>query len=301
MPNDQEYRNKLGFHVRSAEELVRVTNVPTVDLVELKPDHLKRKSNIELYSFDGQKFSINHENASNIMLLLKKKGIEAQIHIPFEDFQDPTAETGLCQADRSHHPLLLSRMEMFGELHEKYDLGTVLTMHPPAFKLVDIVEWSEKEALDAGIELYKQIDELIIRKGYGFKFDIENMVAPKRIGVSNLGYRPKQIDLLIGDTSHVGITVDTGHRRLNHAMSIAALFSYGEVNNLHFHSNEGYISSTDYKDDQHIFATPENLPHFDRFIKRFRRSALPIILEVKTDKYTDRELATYVNTLRSLI
>jgi sugar phosphate isomerase/epimerase len=297
---EKRFNNKIGFHARNIEELMLGISIPLVDLVELKPDHLKKRSNIELYTFDGNKFSVNHTTATDIKRILEKKGIEAQIHVPYEESHNPEIETGLCHSDISHHEKLLSRIEALGILYDKYKIGTVLTMHPPAFRLNGI-EWTEKEAMKAGIEFYEKLDKLIKRKGYGFKIGIENLVAPKIEGASCLGYRPKQIDILIGNTANIGITMDTGHRRLNNEMSISRLISYGEIVNVHFHSNSGDVHEHDYKDDEHILATPENLPHYHRFIKRFRRSSLPIVLEVKTNLYTPQKLTNYVRALRSMI
>ena len=174
--NEQRFNNRIGFHARTIEELNLGISTPLVDLVELKPDHLKKRSGFELYTFDGRKFSINHVSARQMQTLLESKGIEAQIHVPYEESHNPEVETGLCHADRSHHDMLLSRIDMLGELYERYKIGTVLTMHPPAFRLnwktsegKRKLEWTEEEAMKAGIEFYEKVDELIRKKGYGFK------------------------------------------------------------------------------------------------------------------------------------
>ena len=91
-------------------------------------------------------------------------------------------------------------------------------------------------------------------------------------------------------------------RRLNDAMSVAKLFSYAPVVNVHFHSNSGNPSRESYDDDEHLFATPDNLEHFSRYIKSFRRYGMPVVLEIdRLEQHTDDELAAYVAGLRGAI
>lgn len=292
------HKNKIGFHVKSMSDLERLTNIKGVDLVELKPDHLRR-NNEELYYFDGHDFSLNERRLDKISKLCSKRGIEVQIHMPYEEKVDPLVEAGLCQTERTHHHKLLKRYEMYGEMLIQFGIGTVLTTHPPLIKVDGEQIWSEDEALETGKEFYAEVDRLIKKNNYNFKVGIENVVAPKDIGTSYLGYNPKQIDWLIGNTSEIGITVDTGHRLLNDEMSINKLIGYGEVVNCHFHANSGQVSQKDFEDDEHVFATSENLPHYGRYMKGLRRRGWPIILEIsKLDKLSDDILSDYVTDLR---
>ena len=292
--------NKIGFHARSTEEFLRVIRIEGVDLVELKPQKFHEKNDASIYYFDGEHFEVNEDLVKKIARLCDGKGITVQIHLPYEKTCDPSIEGGLCQAVRRHHGLILARYAMFGEMLRKFGIGSVLTTHPPAFQFDGVPFCSEEDALEIGAELYFKLDRLIKHQGYGFQVGIENVVAPKSSGASSVGYTPKHIDQLIGNTSRIGITVDTGHRRLNDEMSIAKLFSYGQVVSLHFHSNPGEVSDENYDDDEHVFATPENLPHYDRYMKGLRRRGLPIVLEIdKLDETTDDELGAYVRNLRS--
>ncbi|MEA3514429.1 MAG: hypothetical protein U9R34_03060 [Nanoarchaeota archaeon] len=295
-------QNRIGFHARNWAELERVVNIEGVSLVELKPDKLKERDNIQMYFYDGKSFVINEPIVKEIKAMCDEKGIHAQIHLPFEKKYDDSEERGLCQAEISHHPMILARYEMFGRLLDDYGIGYVLTTHPPSFGFGKKQLWSEQQSLEAGIELYAKVDMLIKEKGYRFKLGIENMMLPKKSGPINIGYKPEHIDMLIGNTSEIGITVDSGHRRLNDEMSVSKLFSYGHVVNVHFHSNAGIFSAIDYKDDEHILATRENLPYYNRYLKTFRRFRMPIVLEIgKLDKSSDEELGRYVMNLRKEI
>lgn len=288
------YEHKIGFHARSIRELERVVNIEGINLVELKPGLI-------IYSFDGNKFTVKKDAAKHVKELCGDR-ISVQIHLPYEKKDYPKTDEGLCQAIRSHHSLILARYDVVGQLLEQYGFGTVLTTHPPAFRIGKKEICSEEEALAAGVELYRNIDCLIKGKGYTFKVGVENMVAPKEVGTSSVGYKPEHIDMLIGNTSCIGITVDSGHRRLSDEMSIAKLFSYGRVVNFHFHSNSGKRSEKDYNDDEHVLATKENLPHYDRYLKSFRRFDLPVVLEIdKLEGLSDKELGAYVLNLRKEI
>ena len=292
-------QNRIGFHARNWAELERVVNIEGVGLVELKPEKIRERDNIEMYFYDGKSFVINEPVVKEIKAMCDEKNIHVQIHLPYEKKCDDSEEQGLCQAEISHHPMILARYEMFGKLLDDYGLGYVLTTHPPAFGFDCKQFWSGQQSLEAGIELYAKVDMLIKEKGYRFRLGIENMVLPKKSGPINLGYKPEHIDKLIGDTSEIGITVDSGHRRLNDEMSVAKLFSYGHVVNVHFHSNAGIPSVVDYRDDEHILSTRENLPYYSRYIQTFRRFRMPIVLEIaKLDKFSDEELGRYVMDLR---
>lgn len=292
-------QNRIGFHARNWAELERVVNIEGVSLVELKPDKLRERDNIEMYFYDGKSFVINEPVVKEIKAMCDEKGLSVQIHLPYAKRHDDSEEQGLCQAEISHHPMILARYAMFGRLLDKYGIGSVLTTHPPAFGFDSGQLWSEEEALEAGIDLYAKVDRQMKEKGYRFKLGIENMVMPKKSGIGNIGYNPRHIDKLIGSTSEIGITVDSGHRRLNDEMSVAKLFSYGHVVNVHFHSNAGIPSEVDYNDDEHIFATPRNLPYYNRYIKSFRRFRMSIVLEIdKLDQFSDEGLGRYVMNLR---
>lgn len=290
--------NKIGFHARNIEELERVINIEGANLVELKPDKF-RKNNQNIYFFNGNDFVIDNVIASEIKRLCDKKNITVQIHLPYEKKKNSTKETGLYQADRNHHDLLLKRYEMIGELYSLYGIGAVITTHPPAFGFNNKQFCSEDEALQAGREFYAKLDMLIKEKNYQFKVGIENLVAPKESGTMNIGYTPRQIDKLIGRTSEIGITVDSGHRLLNDKMSVGKLFSKGMIVNVHFHANPGIRSEKDYDDDEHTFANPKNLKHYFAYIKSFRRFKTPVILEIdKLEEFSDKYLRNYVMNLR---
>jgi len=319
-----EEAHKVGFHASGEEEFSRVARIKGVNLIELKPGKFAKEGN-PLYIYDGNTFEINHRVVEELERFAKTRDIALQIHLPYERSHNPKKESGLCASDRAHHDRLLQRFDMIGQMHERYGVGNVVTIHPPAYMFDGTEKWTKEEALDAGREFYSRVDALMKEKGYSFRIGLENMVLPKNgegaRGTSSLGYVPWHIDDIIGDTSKIGITIDSGHRRLNDEMSIAKLVSYGEVVNLHLHSNEGEDNPTDYSGDQHMIAIPgfdtekelaqdlyrgfrfddrfKVLPHFDNFVSRvIRRRKVPVVLEVKIREYNDEELVRYVSALR---
>ena len=291
--------NRIGFHVRSMDEFERVIQIPRVNVVELKPDQIEKKSGVSLYFFDGKEFRPNLKLIGEIDNMCRKRNVSIQVHLPYEEEHDPSTERGLCQADRAHHDLILKRYKMFKGIFYSSMVGSVLTTHPPAYRFNGVDLWEEQEALEAGRELYARVSREILGSKDDFKLGLENMVAPKDTGASSLGFKPWHLDKLIGDSKGIGITVDSGHRNLNNDMSIRLLFSLAPVVNVHFHSNLGIVLQDTYDDDGHLFATKDNLPHYGRYIKTFGRFGPPIILEIEDlENRSDSELSDYVQNLR---
>ncbi|MCK4670037.1 MAG: hypothetical protein KAT43_02445 [Nanoarchaeota archaeon] len=303
MLSKEEYL--IGFHARSMEELLRVVSFKKVNLVELKPDYIQRRSRVSLYEYQDGKFTINHKVAEEIREICYRHYIaQIQLHVPFETKNDPSEEKGLCYANKEHHDTLIARFEMINELYEKYSIGAVAVVHPPAFRLEGKEVWSIDEAIAAGRKFFARLDALIKERRYKFKVGIENMVNPKKSGSSCIGYLPNQIDKLIGRTSEIGINIDSGHRLLAHEMSIARLFSYGDIVSMHFHTNSGEFDADSYDDDEHEFATEKNHVHYWRYIAGIRRRDTPVILEISRSqmkKLSDTEIGMYLTQLRNHI
>ncbi len=105
---------------------------------------------------------------------------------------------------------------------------------------------------------------------------------------------------MLQDTRTIGITIDTGHRRLAQNFSIGKFLSLGfTVNNFHFHGNEGVFNPVDWSDDHHVLPTRENVSAnknaYDNFLRYFRRHRPPIVLEIShLEKYTDHELKIFL-------
>ena len=290
--------NRIGLHARNPDELYRVMNIPGVDVIEIKPHGFNRDEKTALYFYDGKKFTPNHSFLSELKKISDNKDIQFQLHTPFETHVNTKHEMGLCQAIESHHDLILSKYELYGNINKEYGILDNITTHSAAFRLNKKDICSVKDALNLGVKLYGEIDKLIKINDFKFNLGIENVVKPKE-DYGAVGYTPRQIDMLMGNTSNLGITIDTGHRNLNDEMSIAKLFSYGEVVNVHFHSNSGIASKKGFNDDEHILATGQNLPHYGRFIKSFRRFGMPIILEIfKLKPLSDDDISSYIKNLR---
>ncbi len=87
-------QNRIGFHARNWAELERVVNIEGVSLVELKPEKLRQRDNIEMYFYDGKSFVINEPIVKEIKTICDEKSICAQIHLPFEKKNDSSEERG---------------------------------------------------------------------------------------------------------------------------------------------------------------------------------------------------------------
>lgn len=294
--------HKIGFHARSMKELEFVLSLPEVNLVELKPEKFVKKDGLYFWAFDGERFIPNMDLIRDVVRMCNEKKVGIQLHLPQEKTPDSSLEQGLCYADLKHHDLLLARYDMLGRIYNETSFGSCLTTHAPTFIFNGEEKWSCEEAIQRGREFYKKLGELKRRNKYGFKIGLENTVHPKEKGFCCVGFESWHLDKLLGNSQGIGITVDSGHRNLNLDISVRTLFSYGSVVNCHFHSNPGEISNKNYDDDEHLFATKENLPHYERYIKSFRRFGIPIVLEIgDLMKHPKEFLSSYVNNLRNEI
>ena len=288
--------HRVGFHVKSMDELKRLVGLG-VNLVELKPDKMARAGD-ELYSFDGQKFTINQPVAQEISDLCQKHDVRVQLHLPYEKKNDPSEEQGLCYAVREHHWLLMERFRMVAELHESYKIGEVVVVHPPQIVAGGQKISSHYDGIELGRTFLHYLDMEIREHGWEFEVGLENMAAPKK-GSITLGYDVRQMKELLGNTKKIGITVDSGHRLLSEDMSVAKLFADRPVISLHLHTNPGIFHEDGYEDDAHQFATNRNLKHFERYIKSSRTRGTPITCEVSSlSDVPDDQIKDYFNWLQ---
>jgi len=291
---------RIGFHIKSVPELNRIGDIEGVNLVELKPDKMKKNGG-ELYSFEDQKFKINEDLAKRIRDFCQKRDIQVQIHLPYENCSDPNKETGLCYGIKEHHQLLLDRFKMLAEMYNQYQIGEVVVIHPPQLISKGIQLCSYHNGLEHGREFLYSLDQEKKAQKWGFDIGLENMGDPKKDS-HTLGYTPAHLKHLLGVTESIGLTVDSGHRLLSEDMSVSAMFSLGEVVSLHFHTNNGILHPTGHKDDEHKFAQYNNLQHFNSYIRGIRRRNLPVTCEIKNLRdIPSKTIEDYVTKLRFLL
>lgn len=292
----------VGSHVRSLDELEKFTAHPSLEILELKPDHLRRRSAIDLYTYSMEGFKENHQMCEKIRTMAGDKRI--QVHLPYEEYLDPTIEIGLSQIVQEHRPMLLDRFEMMGRMYENFGIGATVNMHPPAYGLVGKQNFSIERAIKTGTALLKEASEIADR--YGYQLTIENIVLPKEIGSAHLGYEIKHLDALREGTD-VGLTIDTGHAKLA-GLSADELMALDGITNLHLHSNPGIVKSDTFKDDAHNQAYPETLDGWDVYLGTAGRLGIPVILEINhLAQQSDEAITEYasfiaheINTYKSM-
>jgi hypothetical protein len=288
---------RVGFHAKYLDEFLRLAPLEGVNLVELKPGHFRRHG-VELYTYNDGVWAINRDVAAKIRDVAGEHDIQVQLHLPYEDAIDATKEEGLCQAIKANHPVILDRYKVLSDLHDEFDIGRVITTHPPAYlirgeQVADMVTASEH-----GRQLYFELDTLIKERGMQFRLGIENVPDPK-IGNACLGYEMRQLKDLVGYTEEIGFTVDAGHRLLSENMSVTQMFALRPVVNIHFHSNPGVPSEMGWDDDAHQMATTANLRTFHKYVQSIRANKIPVICEVAhLDQIDNGMLVGYVANLR---
>lgn len=289
---------KVGFHIKSMNELERIASIPNVNLVELKPDKME-KNGASPYIYKNRQFSINESVAKEIQDICQENNVSVQIHLPYESQVDLEKENGLCYGIKEHHSILLDRFEMINELYKNFGIGEVVVLHPPQIRARNERICSKFDGLEHGREFLYLLDKNRIEKDWNYKVGLENMVPPKKDAIT-LGYTVGQLKLLIGNSQTIGLTVDSGHRLLNDQFSVSEMFSLGvPIVSMHFHRNPGVFSETGFSDDAHQFANSKNLKHFNAYIRSIRRNKIPLICEVRNlSDYSSQHLEDYVGYLR---
>lgn len=297
-------RQLIGFSVRSMEELSRMAWIKEklcddINLIEIKVDRFA-KNNVPLYKYDRKKgFITNNKNLEFIAKKIKKIDISASLHLPFENIIDINSETGLSIGVAEHHDLYLRKFEMLEFIFRTYEIGQVLTLHPPQLssngkKLLD-----EKIALENARIFFNKLDAVRIARRARTIIGVENQADPKGDG-STIGYLPLHFKTMLRDTRTIGLTIDSGHRNLTKKFSIREFLSLGiPIVNVHFHGNSGNFDPETYDDDEHLPPTPGNIKGYDNYLRFFRRNRVPIMLEIShLEKYIASDLVNIVKKLR---
>lgn len=291
--------HKVGFHVKSLEDVERFPKILGVNTIENKFDYIARGDNVDMMPFRDGHYELNHEFAKFLSDVVRNNGLQSQVHDSFTRALKKGRFDHFSLALRGDHDKILERFKLYNELNEKYDLCSVVTIHPPSFVIDGKELCSEGEALKAGREFFCRLDDLMIKEGFGYNVGIENQAIPKSFN-KTLGYTNEQLKYLLGETSSIGLTVDSGHRLLAPNLSVKEMFSSAPIVNLHFHTNSGVPSRDTYDDDEHRFANEDNLKHFKNYVRAVRRYKIPVICEIsELAKQTDEALTDYIQGLQS--
>ncbi len=286
----------IGFSVKNLAELERVVFLGVVNMVELKVEKFA-SSAMPLYVFGGRRFHINSPALHNVRSVTK--GIPVQLHLPIETKTDIASEIGLNAGILEHHDILLERFRTLEEIFVSFGIGSVLTMHPPLIASKGKAILEESEALANARLFFNRLDELRIQWSHQTLIGIENQSDVKRAG-GNLGYLPAHFKAMLRDTRTIGLTVDTGHRRLTKAFTVREFLAVGmEIVNFHFHGNAGEFNPENWDDDQHLLPAEDNVKGYKNYLRYFRRHRTPIVLEIShLERYTDAELSEFVRKLK---
>ena len=283
----------VGFAVKSMKELHRMKRIGAT-VAEIKLDKFA-KSGHPVYFYKDGYFTLNVPVIEQIAKFAKINNIRIQWHLPIEGLIDVTRESGLNMGIIAHHDIIIERFVMFEWILHMYGIGHCVTVHPPTVSVDGEMILAEEETLINTKMCLDRLDIIRIQCDHNILIGVENQTDIKQ-KAGNLGYMPFHFRRMMKDTRTIGITIDTGHRRLTQEFSIREFLQGGwQVMNFHFHGNEGIFDPKDWSDDQHLLPHKENVKGYDNYLRYFRRHRVPIILEISwLNKYTDRELIEFL-------
>ena len=230
----KDHIRRVGLNARSLDDFFRYAKLDGINLIEINPGAFDKNGSDMIWTYNKGIWKINRDVAKRIQDTAGEHDIQVQLHIPYEETNDPTKEKGLCQAVKGHHQALLDRYKMLNDLLSEYSIGMVITTHPPSYLLKNGPVCSLAQALESGRQFYFALDEMIKEQGFGFKVGIENVSDPKNHH-AEAGYDIAHLRDLLGNTEEIGLTVDAGHRLLAKNMSVSRMFALAPIVNLHFH------------------------------------------------------------------
>lgn len=289
---------RVGFSVQNMPELERVVALGA-NMVEIKLEKFAR-SGVSPYFFEDGVFAINTAVAEKIAVLAHAYNISIQFHLPIENMVDGSVEVGLNAGVVAHHDAIIDRFVMLEKLYTQYGIGQVITVHPPLTSLNGRGVIGEGVAIKNAKILFDKLDKIRVKYDHSTLIGIENQTDIKKKSGS-LGYMPKHFRRMLRDTRTIGLTIDSGHRRLAKAFSVREFLQLGfPVHNFHFHGNAGVFDPNDWRDDQHLLPCKENVTGYGNYLRYFRRHRIPIVLEIsRLDKYRDDELRDFLTRFNS--
>lgn len=237
------------------------------------------------------------------LLMIKEfstsKDIKIQWHLPVEGKPDCTKESGFNAGIIAHHKSIINRFIFLEAVYQAYGIGNVITMHPVTISVDGQQFLSINEAIRNSKILFDKLDAVRLIKKHRTLIGIENQTDLKQ-KAGTLGFLPSHFKRMLRDTKTIGVTIDTGHRRLTQDFSIGKFLSLGfTVNNFHFHGNEGIFNPIDWSDDQHVLPTIDNVSAnknaYGNFLRYFRRHRPSVVLEIShLEKYSNEELKFFL-------
>ncbi|NYZ75507.1 sugar phosphate isomerase/epimerase [Candidatus Micrarchaeota archaeon] len=273
----------IGVKCRSFGDFGVIEMLP-VNLVEVKPHKFEPEK--RLYSFDGSKYFADEENISKLAEAADSAGVKIQFHLPDGDFG-----ALLTAARREHWPRMMNRFELFSKIVEDNGFRREATFHPPFVRLADLVFTDVARGLAEGAEFHKQVSQAVEEGRIGLKLGMENMGDPNEHS-EILGYEFSHFTTLLAEAPAIGITFDTGHRRLSERLSFRELLGFLESRNqsdfiaLHFHGNMGRTQFRTHEDDLHLTPDPTNVKGYQRHLQRLKEKKTPLVLEVNLDQHS---------------
>ncbi|MEW5955614.1 MAG: TIM barrel protein [Candidatus Micrarchaeota archaeon] len=272
----------IGVKCKSFDDFSAIELLP-VNLVEVKPHKFEPEK--RLYSFDGTNYFADEQNLSKLAEAADAAGVEVQFHLPDGDFG-----ALLTAARREHWPRLMNRLELFSKIVEDNGFRREATIHPPWIRLGDLVLSDTPRGLAEGAEFYKQVSQAVEDGRIGLRLGVENMGDPHEHS-EILGYEFYHFTALLTQAPRIGITFDTGHRRLSEHLSFRQLLAFLETRNqpdfvtIHFHGNMGRTQFKTHEDDVHFVPDETNVKGYQRHLQRLKEKKTPLVLEVNLDQF----------------
>lgn len=288
---------RVGFAVRNMEEFKRALRLGA-NLVEIKLDRFA-KGGHPLYFYENGTFQANIVVLDMLAYVVKRQGVAVQFHLPIEDGVNLTRETGINIGVAEHHPVALERFVFLEAIFRKHRLGSVITVHPPPFSIDGRELVDEKTALANTRHFFERLDVLRLKHKHQTLIGVENQPDPKHQAAC-LGYLPRHFKEMLRNTRSIGLTIDTGHRRLTKEFTVREFLSLGLTPvNFHFHGNTGQFDSETYDDDQHLLPDATNVKGYENYLRYFRRHCPPVVLEIShLERYSDDDLRSFLEKFK---
>jgi sugar phosphate isomerase/epimerase len=288
----------IGLSVKSMAELRRAIALGA-NMVEIKLDKFAKRGT-PLIELDRQgNFAVIENYVREISALAIDHGIEVQFHHWIERCLDPTQVTGINLAIRQHHPAGLRLFRFLEGVYREYGIGRMQTKHLPTVSLGSTIFASEEDAIENIRIFAEELDAVRIRERHETIIGFENLADPNE-EATILGYKTEHFKRILRNTRSIGLTIDTGHRRLSQHHTVRELMQLGlPIVNFHFHGNDATATSADFDDDQHLLPGDGNVNGYQNYLRYFRRHRTPIVLEIAhLGDYSDDELRSFIEHLK---
>lgn len=301
--HDWKREQLIGFSIKSFAELERIVGFDIVNMVEIKPEKFSRNGT-PLYGYENGIFTPCHDVLERIRS--SAISMKIQFHLPIESGRiSESRECGLNIGIKDHWNIYLRKFLMFEMIFKEYHMGNILTLHPPLTTLKGKRLIDDDEALKNAKGFFELLDRIRLEKNHATLIGVENQTDPKVLG-GNIGFMPGHFRRMLKGTRTIGLTLDTGHRRLTRTTPEKLEFRTRDllatgipIVNVHFQGNHARFNAKNFDDDEHLLPDKNNITGYDNHIRWFRRMRPSIVLEIShLERYTDDELVAYVTNLK---